>query len=80
MKKLFQTDPFIEIVNTSQLRIVGSYQFLEASEEHCSFIYENFSVLIKAKRVHIDVLKQEELLLRVENLKLIEMKKRGDDW
>ena len=78
MKKLFQTDPFIEIVRASQLKIIGAYQFLEASEEHCRFIYENFSVYIKAKKVHIEVLKEEEFLLRVESLMVIEMKKRGD--
>ncbi|RHW38576.1 hypothetical protein D1B33_06785 [Lysinibacillus yapensis] len=80
MKKLFQTDPLIEIVNSSQLRLIGTYKFLEASEGHCSFIYENFSFLIKANRVHIDVMKEEEFILHVENLLLIEMKRQVNDY
>jgi hypothetical protein len=79
LKKLFQTDPLIEIINSSQLRIIGTYKFLEASEHHCSFIYEDFSMLIKANRVHIDVLKEEEFILHVENLLSIEMKRQVND-
>lgn len=80
MKKLFQTDPLIEIVNSSQLRLIGAYKFLEASERHCSFIYENFSILIKANRVHIDVMKEEEFIIHVETLLSIEMKRQVNDY
>ncbi|MDI7740797.1 hypothetical protein QMK38_02180 [Lysinibacillus fusiformis] len=80
MKKLFQTDPLIEIVNSSQLRLIGTYKFLEASEQHCSLIYEDFSILIKANRVHIDVLKEEEFIIHVENLLSIEMKRQVNDY
>ena len=79
MKKLFQADPLIEIVNSSQLRLIGSYKFLEASEQHCSFIYEDFLILIKADRVHIDVLKEVEFIIHVENLLSIEMKRQVSD-
>ncbi|QCR32927.1 hypothetical protein [Lysinibacillus sp. SGAir0095] len=79
MKKLFQTDPLIEIVNSSQLRLIGTYKFLEASEQHCSFIYEDFSILIKANRVHIDVLKEIEFIIHVDNLLSIEMKRQVSD-
>ncbi|MFC7684636.1 hypothetical protein [Ureibacillus sp. GCM10028918] len=80
MKKLFQTDPLIEIVNSRQLRLIGTYKFLEASEQHCSFIYEDFSILIKANRVHIDVLKEVELIIHVENLLSFEMKRQVNDY
>ena len=80
MKKLFQADPLIEIVNSSQLRLIGTYKFLEASERHCSFIYEDFSILIKANRVHIDVLKEVEFIIHVEELISIEMKRQVTDY
>ncbi|MBD8028323.1 hypothetical protein H9636_16900 [Ureibacillus sp. Re31] len=80
MKKLFQKDPLIEIVNSSQLRLIGTYRFIEASEQHCSFLYEDFSILIKANRVHIDVLKEEEFIIHVENLLSIEMKRQVNDY
>ncbi|HWK24409.1 MAG TPA: hypothetical protein VNS08_15380 [Ureibacillus sp.] len=80
MKKLFQADPLIEIVNSSQLRLIGTYKFLEASERHCSFIYEDFLILIKANRVHIDVLKEVEFIIHVENLLSIEMKRQVNDY
>ncbi|MEK9198754.1 hypothetical protein ACH0B5_04890 [Ureibacillus sp. 179-F W5.1 NHS] len=80
MKKLFQKDPLIEIVNNSQLRLIGTYKFIEASEQHCSFLYEDFSILIKANRVHIDVLKEEEFIIHVENLLSIEMKRQVNDY
>ncbi|HWL12823.1 MAG TPA: hypothetical protein VNQ57_07505 [Ureibacillus sp.] len=80
MKKLFQADPIIEIVNSSQLRLIGTYKFLEASERHCSFLYEDFSILIKANRVHIDVLKEVEFIIHVEELISIEMKRQVTDY
>lgn len=80
MKKLFQKDPLIEIVNSSQLRLIGTYRFIEASEQHCSFLYEDFSISIKANRVHIDVLKEEEFIIHVENLLSIEMKRQVNDY
>jgi len=80
LKKLFQADPLIEIVNSSQLRLIGTYKFLEASERHCSFIYEDFLILIKANRVHIDVLKEVEFIIHVENLLSIEMKRQVNDY
>jgi len=79
LKKLFQADPLIEIVNSSQLRLIGSYKFLEASEQHCSFIYEDFLILIKADRVHIDVLKEVEFIIHVENLLSLDMKRQVSD-
>ncbi|MFY3792266.1 hypothetical protein ACOQFO_11390 [Ureibacillus sp. MALMAid1270] len=78
MKKLFQTEPLIELFNCNEMRIIGQYKFLEASDQHCAFKYEQYHILIKAKKVHIDVLKVEELLLHVEDLLSIEMKKQGD--
>jgi hypothetical protein len=80
MKKLFQTDPLIEILNYRQLRIIGTYKFLEASEQHCIFLYEDFSLSIKAKRVHIDVLKEEEFIIHVEELLSIEMKRQVNPY
>lgn len=80
MKKLFQTDPIIEIVNCRQLRLIGNYRFLEASDKHCSFIYENFSISIKANQVHIDVLKEEEFIIHVEELLSIDMKRQVNDY
>jgi len=80
LKKLFQADPIIEIVNSSQLRLIGTYKFLEASERHCSFLYEDFSILIKANRVHIDVLKEVEFIIHVEELISIEMKRQVTDY
>lgn len=80
LKKLFQTDPIMEIINCRQFRMIGDYKFLEASEQQCSFIYEKFFILIKAKRVHIDVLKEEELIIHVEELTSIEMKRQVDDY
>ncbi len=80
MKKLFQTDPLIEMINCRQLRLIGTYKFLEASEQHCSFLYEDFSMLIKAKRVHIDVLKEEEFIIHVEELLSIEMQRQVNPY
>lgn len=53
--------------------MIGSYKFLEASEHHCTLLYENFKVSIQAKSVFIDVLKEEELLIHVEDLTNVEM-------
>ncbi|KGR78538.1 hypothetical protein [Ureibacillus manganicus] len=78
MKKLFQTEPLLELFNCNELRIIGQYKFLEASSGHCLFLYEQFYIQVKAKKVHIDVLKVEELILHVEDLESIEMKKQGD--
>lgn len=78
LKKLFQTEPLIELFKCSEFRIIGQYKFLEASDQHCALLYEQFYIQIKAKKVHIDVLKVEELLLHVEDLESIEMKKKGD--
>nr|WP_106780004.1 hypothetical protein [Lysinibacillus timonensis] len=78
MKKLFQTEPLFELFNCNELKIIGKYKFLEASEHHCAFMYEHFRIHVKAKKVHIDVLKVEELIIRVEDLQSIEMKKQGD--
>lgn len=78
LKKLFQTEPLMEISNCEQLKFIGKYKFLEASERHCAFIYEQFYIYVKAEKVHIDVLKVEELIIHVEELLSIEMKKQGD--
>ncbi len=78
MKKLFQTEPLLELFNCNELKLIGQYKFLEASSEHCAFLYEQFYIQVKAKKVHIDVLKVEELILHVEDLESIEMKKQGD--
>ncbi|RUL57046.1 MULTISPECIES: hypothetical protein [Lysinibacillus] len=80
MKKLFQSDPLIELINCRQLRLIGTYKFLEASEKHCAFLYENFSILIKAEKVHIDVLKEEEFIIHVEDLQSLEMKRQVTDY
>lgn len=68
----------MELFKCNELRIIGQYKFLEASSQHCAFLYEQYHVQVKAKKVHIDVLKVEELLLHVEDLESIEMKKQGD--
>ncbi|HWL22988.1 MAG TPA: hypothetical protein VNR38_04440 [Ureibacillus sp.] len=78
MKKLFQTEPLMELFKCNELRLIGEYKFLEASDQHCAFLYEQFYIQVKAKKVHIDVLKVEELLLHVEDLESIVMKKQGD--
>ncbi|MCP1145331.1 hypothetical protein [Lysinibacillus endophyticus] len=80
MKKLFQSDPLIEISNCRQLRLIGTYKFLEASDRHCAFLYEDFSILIKAEEVHIDVLKEEEFIIHVEGLQSFEMKRQVNDY
>ncbi|MED3661522.1 hypothetical protein [Ureibacillus terrenus] len=79
MKKLFQYDPFIEMLNCRQLRIIGDYKFLEASEHHCKFYYEGFLVTIEAGTVHINVLKDEEILVHVDELKYFEMKRQVNE-
>lgn len=76
MKKLFQTEPIIEMMNCSQIRMIGSYKFIEASPEHCRFYYEGFLVTIKAASVHINVLREEEILVHVDELKYFEMKRQ----
>ncbi|MBM7607040.1 hypothetical protein QUF56_15110 [Ureibacillus composti] len=78
MKKLFQYEPIIEINKCRQFKMIGNYTFLEASEQHCTLIYEKFLIVIKAKRVHIDVLKDEEIIIRVEELTDVEMKRQVD--
>lgn len=76
MKKLFQADPTIEIQNCRQLKLIGNYRFLEASERHCALIYEGYVIKISAEQVHIDVLKEEECLIRLDQINSIEMKKQ----
>lgn len=75
---MFQTEPLIELFNCNELRLIGQYKFLEASDQHCAFQYEQFYIRVKAKKVHIDVLKVEELILHVEELESIDMRKQGD--
>lgn len=60
--------------------MIGSYKFLEASENHCTLLYENFKVLIQAKSIYIDVLKEEELLIHVEELTKVEMIRQVNDY
>lgn len=76
MKKLFQSEPMIEMMNTSQIRIIGNYKFIEASEAHCKFYYEDFLVKIEASSVHINVLREEEIIVHVDELKYFEMKRQ----
>jgi|SRR5690554_6265441 len=76
LKNLFQTDPIIEMMNCRQLRMIGNYKFLEASEKHCKFYYEDFLVTLYGKEVHINVLKDEEILVHVEDLENFEMKRQ----
>lgn len=76
MKKLFQTEPVIELLNCRLLRITGNYKFIEASERHCKFYYEDFLVTVKADRVHINVLKEEEILVHVDQLNDFELKRQ----
>lgn len=68
LKKLFQAEPIIEMMDCRQFRMIGEYQFLEASEKKCKFIYEGFLIMIEAETVHINVLKEEECLIHVEKL------------
>lgn len=79
LKKLFQADPIIEMLNCRQLRMIGNYKFIEASEKHCKFYYEGFLVLIEAKQVHINVLKEDELLVHVDHLMYFEMKRQVNE-
>jgi hypothetical protein len=79
LKKLFQIDPIIEMMNCRQLRMIGNYKFLEASEHHCKFYYEGFLVMIEADKVHINVLKEEEILVHVDQLKNFEMKRQVNE-
>lgn len=76
MKKLFQADPTIEILNCRQIKLIGHYRFLEASEHHCALLYEGNIIKISAEQVHIDVLKEEECLIHLEQLHSIEMKRQ----
>lgn len=76
MRKLFQLEPLIEINNCQHLKIIGNYEFLEASTNHCKFKYEQFFITIKGNKIHIDLLKEKELIIRVEQLNNIEMTKQ----
>lgn len=76
MKKLFHLSPLIEIDNCEHFKIIGKYEFLEASAEHCKFLYENFLITIKGKTIHIELLKDEIVIIRVEQLNTLEMKKQ----
>lgn len=76
MKKLFHLSPLIEIENCKHFKIIGNYEFLEVSSTHCKFLYENFLITIKGKTIHIELLKDEIVIIRVEQLNTLEMIKQ----
>lgn len=79
MRKLFQFKPLIEIEECQHFKFIGNYEFLEASSNHCKFLYQNLFITIKGKSIHIDLLKNEELIIRVEHLSNFEMIESGEE-
>lgn len=67
------------MMNCRQLRMIGHYNFVEASEKHCKFFYEDFLVTIEADEVHINVLKDEEILVHVEKLNHLVMERQVNE-
>lgn len=76
MKKLFHYSPLIEIENCHQFKFIGDYQFLEASNTHCQFTYENYSMTIQGEKIHIDLMREKEIIIRVEKLVNLNMEKQ----
>lgn len=76
MRKLFQLKPLIEIEDCKFFKIIGKYEFLEVSSNHCKFVYEDFLITMKGETIHIDLLKDEQLIIRVDQLNHIEMTKQ----
>lgn len=80
LKKLFHFAPLIEIENCQLFKIHGNYKFKEASSSHCQFVYEDFDIVIEGERIHIDLMREMELIIRIKGLLQLKMQKQEKSY
>lgn len=79
MKKLFQLAPMLELSAYNTMKIIGPYR-LERVENHaCSFLHGSFSVSIKGESIEIEALQEEQVLLTIQGLQEMIIKKLEND-
>ncbi|MEK4759438.1 hypothetical protein MHH85_04185 [Viridibacillus sp. FSL E2-0187] len=74
-KRLFQLLPLIEIENFQTIQLRGKITIQKISEKQVEFLHEEFIIQIEAKELQIQVLKDELVALKLNQLEKMTIEK-----
>lgn len=74
-KRLFQLLPLIEIENFQTIQLRGKITIQKISEQQVEFVHEGFIIHIEAKELQIQVLKDELVVLKLNQLERMTIEK-----